>query len=126
VDARRALATSLLKILSLSNVKYLLSAWPIAADTLVALHERTGLARPVRHLLSRLEGDRRRADHADLRANISQRAVLVPAGAHEVRFELHSATIRAGSWLSGGGLLLLLAAMAPWGRWRDAALELRT
>lgn len=54
------------------------------------------------------------------RANISQRAVLVPAGVHEVRFEFRSATIRAGFWLSVGGILLL-AAMVCWKRYAPHA-----
>jgi hypothetical protein len=56
------------------------------------------------------------------RANVSQRAVLVPAGAHEVRFEFRSPTIRVGFWLSIGGILLLLAAMVRWQRLLSSGL----
>ena len=194
----RVMATaSLLKILSLSNVRYLLSAWPIESDTLVALAPvgpvfvyRNPLAQPRAFMVGRyrLVPDRQEAERlllasdfdpreevileekpaaaisepgrADVliashgyahvaarvvtrapgllvlsdtiypgwqatidgratriyRANVSQRAVLVPAGAHAVRFEFSSPTIRAGFWLSVGGILLLLAAMVRWDR----------
>ncbi|HYL05402.1 MAG TPA: hypothetical protein VE075_05150, partial [Thermoanaerobaculia bacterium] len=202
IRGRRVTATaSMLKILSLYNVKYLLSAWPVEADTLTALAPvgqvfvyRNPQALPRAFMVGRyrLAADRQDAarlllapdfdpreeavleerpaavigepGRADVaidshgytyvaarvttrtagllvlsdtpypgwqatvdgrmtriyRANLSQRAVVVPAGSHEVRFEFRSATIRAGFWVSGGGLLLLLAAMVPWKRWLGA------
>jgi hypothetical protein len=192
----RVVATApLLKLLSLYNVKYLLSAWPIEADALAALPPvgpvfvyRNPLALPRAFMVGkyRLVPDRQAAERlllapdfdpreeailaddpavvlrepvqADVaiesygytrvaarvatktpgllvlsdtpypgwqatidgrptriyRANVAQRAVLVPAGTHEVRFEFRSATIRAGFWLSVGGILALLAAMVRW------------
>jgi len=186
---------SLLKILSLANVKYLLSAWPIESDGLAAQPPvgpvfvyRNPLALPRAYMIGkvRLAADRQEATRLLLapdfdpraeaileekpaaaigepsraevaidshgfthvaahvkasapgllvlsdtfypgwqatvdgratrtyRANLSQRAVLIPAGAHEVRFDFRSPTIRAGFWLSVGGLLFLLAPMVPW------------
>ena len=45
------------------------------------------------------------------RANVSQRAVAVPAGRHVVRFVFRSKTVARGLWLTIAGLALVLAAV---------------
>jgi len=42
------------------------------------------------------------------RANVTQRAVVVPAGEHQVRFRFRPVTVIAGSCVSLASLLLLL------------------
>ena len=45
------------------------------------------------------------------RANVSQRAVAVPAGRHVVRFIFRSKTVARGLWLTIAGLALILGAV---------------
>ena len=53
------------------------------------------------------------------RANITQRAVVVPAGEHQVRFRFKPASVAIGFWISIGSILFLLGCFAIPRRWRQ-------
>jgi hypothetical protein len=57
-----------------------------------------------------------------MQANLSQRAVVVPGGAHTVRFVYESGAIRTGAVVSIASLLLVLVALVATGRRRSDAL----
>jgi uncharacterized membrane protein YfhO len=56
------------------------------------------------------------------RANITQRAVVVPSGEHHVRFRFEPKTVAVGFWISVSALALFVALfLAPWARKRMSA-----
>jgi uncharacterized membrane protein YfhO len=53
------------------------------------------------------------------RANITQRAVVVPSGEHHVRFRFEPKTVAVGFWISISSLALFLGFfLTPWVRKR--------
>ena len=87
------------KLLSLYNVKYLLSGWPLSNPRKIEYLGRVGK-------VASLNGEPTRV----LRANHSLRGVVVPKGIHEVHFEFRSPSIALGAGVSLVGLLGLAAA----------------
>ena len=57
------------------------------------------------------------------RANITQRAVVVPAGEHQVRFRFKPATVLVGFWISTGSLILFLGCFLIPPQWRKRQSE---
>jgi hypothetical protein len=58
------------------------------------------------------------------RANITQRAVVVPAGDHQVKFRFKAPTVVVGFWISMGALLVFLACfLFPFLRARKTASQ---
>ena len=60
------------------------------------------------------------------RANITQRAVVVPAGEHQVRFRFEPASVAVGFWVSLGSLVILLGCFLIPPRWRKREFETMT